>query len=196
MRAFGLGERTALDFPDETPGILEAVAGVGGHREVHRRLRPGRRQQPDPAGRGRQHDRQRRHVRRAEAGRRRRSTPTARCARCRPSETHEVVRPEVAEQMQRMMREVVCRGHGQAGPGARAVDRRQDRHRLHRPARRRLRQRRTARRPTTPASSGSCPAEDPQVTILVSIDQPPRRQRATASAARPRRRCSASWRRR
>ena len=27
-----------------------------------------------------------------------------------PSETHEVVRPEVAEQMQRMMREVVCRG--------------------------------------------------------------------------------------
>ena len=46
----------------------QPVAGVGRHREVHRRLRTGRRQQPDPAHLGGQHDRQRRHVRRAQAG--------------------------------------------------------------------------------------------------------------------------------
>ena len=42
---------------------------------------------------------------------------------------------------------------------------------------------------------GFFPAEDPQVTILVSIDEPPA-DAATASAAPPPRRCSGSWRRR
>ena len=110
MRQFGLGEKTALDFPDETAGILEPVAGVGGHGEVHRRLRPGRRQQPDPADRGRQHDRQRRHLRRAQAGAGRPSTRDGEVHEMPASATHEVVRPEIAEQMQQMMREVVCRG--------------------------------------------------------------------------------------
>ena len=46
-------------------------------------------------------------------------------------------------------------------------------HRLHRPAERRLRQRRTARKAYYASFVGFLPAEDPQVTILVSIDQPP-----------------------
>ncbi len=55
-------------LPGREPGHPEALAGVGGHREVHRRLRSGRRQQPDPAHLRRQRDRQRRHLRGAEAG--------------------------------------------------------------------------------------------------------------------------------
>ena len=57
------GEKTALDFPGENPGHPQALEGLGGVREVHGRLRPGLGEQPDPARLGRQHDRQRRHLR-------------------------------------------------------------------------------------------------------------------------------------
>ena len=36
MRAFGLGERTALDFPDESPGILKPWNDWTGHGALHR----------------------------------------------------------------------------------------------------------------------------------------------------------------
>ena len=68
MQAFGLGQRTALNFPDENARHPQVVAAVGGHREVHGGLRTRRRQQPDPADRGGQRDRQRRHVRGPQAG--------------------------------------------------------------------------------------------------------------------------------
>ena len=90
MRAFGLGQRTALHFPGENPGHPQAVADVGGHREVHGRLRAGRREQPDPAHLGRQHDRQRRCLHGARSWCQAPSTPTARSARRRAG-SHQVV---------------------------------------------------------------------------------------------------------
>lgn len=89
-----------------------------------------------------------------------------------PSDTHRVVRPEVAEQVNLMMREVVCEGTarparvdgltiaGKTGTGLKAqpgggyVD---------------------ADGNKTYYSSfvGYFPAEDPQVTVLISIDEPP-----------------------
>ena len=111
------------------------------------------------------------------------------------SATHEVVSPEVAEQMQWMMREVVCRGTakqarvpglsiaGKTGTGLIAqADGGYDRA--------------DGTKAYYASFVGFLPAEDPQVTILVSIDQPPRRQRRPLRWHGRRARCSASWPRR
>ena len=110
MRAFGLGAADGAQLPRREPRHPRAVAGVGGHREVHRRLRPGRRQQPDPADLGRQHDRQRRHVRRARSSSARRVDADGEVRDMPPSATHEVHpagdrRADAADDEQ-----VVCRG--------------------------------------------------------------------------------------
>ena len=68
MRAFGLGEATALGFPGESPGHHEELEGPLGIRTRHDGLRPGRLEHVDPARRGDQRDRQRRHLHRAEVG--------------------------------------------------------------------------------------------------------------------------------
>ncbi len=112
-----------------------------------------------------------------------------------PSATREVVRPEIAEQMQAMMKEVVCRGTAkqaqvpglsiagktgtgfiaQPGGGYVKADGTKDYY---------------------ASFVGFLPAEDPQVTILISIDDLPLRRRRTASVAPSRPRCSGNWRRR
>ena len=168
LRAFGFGERTALDFPDESNGILHpwqewegtekftvaygqnvASSPIQLAAAVNTIANDGRYVEP-------------RLVSGIVDG-------DGDVTELPPSATREVVRPEIAEQMQAMMKEVVCRGTakqaqvpglsiaGKTGTG------------LHRPARRRLRQgrrhegllRQLRRVP---------PAEDPQVTILISID--------------------------
>ena len=43
MRAFGLGEATALEFPGESPGILKHWKDVWGTEQCHGGVRPGRR---------------------------------------------------------------------------------------------------------------------------------------------------------
>ena len=62
------GAEDGAGLPGREPGHPPPVADVGGDREVHRRLRPGCGEQPDPARLGGQRDRQRRRLRGAQAG--------------------------------------------------------------------------------------------------------------------------------
>jgi cell division protein FtsI (penicillin-binding protein 3) len=100
--------------------------------------------------------------------------PTGEIAEAQPSETREVVRPEIAQEVQRMMRQVVCRGTaklaqegienfsvaGKTGTGLKAQPNgtylNEDGERVY-----------------YASFVGFFPAEDPQVTVLVSIDEPP-----------------------
>ncbi len=171
MEAFGLGEKTALQFPGENPGILNPWRTWEGTEKFTVAYGQGVASSPiqlisainviandgvyvapklvmggvDPAGT------------RMET---------------LPSRTREVVRPRAARQMQRMMREVVCRGTaklakvpdlsvaGKTGTGFIAqpdggyVDA-------------------NGKLAYYASFVGFFPAEDPQVTVLVSIDQPP-----------------------
>ncbi|HSJ91862.1 MAG TPA: penicillin-binding transpeptidase domain-containing protein, partial [Ilumatobacter sp.] len=91
-----------------------------------------------------------------------------------PSATHEVIRPEVAGQMQYMMRQVVCRGTaklaqegvdnfsiaGKTGTGLKAQP-----NGTYLDA--------SGNRVYYASFAGFFPAEDPQITVLVSIDEPP-----------------------
>jgi cell division protein FtsI (penicillin-binding protein 3) len=90
-----------------------------------------------------------------------------------PSDSREVITPEVAAEMQRMMRQVVCRGtaelaqegvenfnvSGKTGTGLKAQE-----HGYLNAA---------GERVYYASFVGFFPAEDPQVTVLVSIDEPP-----------------------
>ncbi len=171
MRAFGLGEKTALQFPGENPGILNPWRTWEGTEKFTVAYGQGVASSPvqlisavnviandgvyvapklvmggvDPEGT------------RMET---------------LPSRTREVVRPRAAHQMQRIMREVVCRGTaklaqvpdlsvaGKTGTGFIAqpdggyVDE-------------------NGKLAYYASFVGFFPAEDPQVTVLVSIDQPP-----------------------
>ena len=171
MRAFGLGERTPLDFPDESSGILKdwkkwegsepyTLAYGQGVSSTSIQLaaainviaNDGRYVAPKLV--------------KATIGADGEVTDTA------ASETRDVVGPEVAKQMNALMREVVCTGTakaaqvpgvsvaGKTGTGLKAqpngtyVNERGER---------------------TYYSSfvGFFPAEDPEVTVLISIDEPP-----------------------
>ncbi|MET0145839.1 MAG: penicillin-binding protein 2 [Ilumatobacteraceae bacterium] len=171
MREFGLGERTALNFPDETAGILAPWETWEGTEKYTVAYGQGVASSPVQLisavntiandgvyvapklvkatvdADGEVHD-------------------------MPPSASHEVVSPEVATQMQQMMRQVVCRGTakqarvpglsiaGKTGTGYIAQENggydRED-----------------GTKAYYASFVGFLPAEDPQVTILVSIDQPP-----------------------
>ena len=168
MRAFGFGERTALDFPDESDGILHPWEEWEGTEKftvaygqyvasspiqliaaVNTIANDGRYVDPKLVAGIVDH--------------------TGEVTETPPSPSREVVRPRVAEQMQAMMREVVCSGtakqarvHGlsiagktgtgfiaQPGGGYVKADGTKDYY---------------------ASFVGFLPAEDPQVTILISID--------------------------
>ena len=168
LRAFGFGERTALDFPDESSGILHpwqewegtekftvaygqnvASSPIQLAAAVNTIANDGRYVEP-------------RLVSGIVDG-------DGEVTELPPSATREVVRPEIAEQMQAMMKQVVCRGTatqaqvpglsiaGKTGTGFIAqpeggyvkADGSKDYY---------------------ASFVGFLPAEDPQVTILISID--------------------------
>lgn len=173
LRTFGFGEPTALEFPNESPGILKDWEDLWGSERVtvaygqgfaatpiqmvsavNAIANDGMYVAPRLVG--------------AVVGPDGDVTPTE------PSATHEVIRPEVAEQMQYMMRQVVCRGTaklaqdgvehfsiaGKTGTGLKAqpngtyLD--EDGNRVY-----------------YASFAGFFPAEDPEITVLVSIDEPP-----------------------
>ena len=127
MAAFGLGQKSELDFPGESTGILKPGRRPVGLGTSHGRLRPRRRQHVVAARGSDQHDRQRRRVRRAEAGQGDGRTR-------RVGHRH----PALAGTSRRVRagghaddRDDAQRGvhrHCHTGPGRRAVDRRQDRY--------------------------------------------------------------------
>ncbi len=170
MREFGLGDRTALNFPDETAGILHPWQEWEGTEKYTVAYGQGVASSPIQlvsavntiANDGRY-----------VAPKLVKATVDAsgEVREMPESETREVVSTAVAEQMQTMMREVVCRGTakqarvpglsiaGKTGTGFIA----QPDGGYELP---------DGSKAYYASFVGFLPAEDPQVTILVSIDQP------------------------
>ena len=154
MRAFGLGEATALGVPGRVPGHHEALEGHVGIGARHGGLRPGRLEHVDPAGGRDQRDRQRRYVRRAQA------RPLDRRAR-RHGDRHPAIGDPRGRRRGDRRGDAAAdeagrlRGHRRTGPGQGLRRRRQDRHRIQGPTRRHVLRRGRQPRATTRASSGS-----------------------------------------
>lgn len=171
MRAFGLGATTALNFPDENPGILKPWRDLIGLEKYTVAYGQGVASSPIQlisaintiANDG------------TYVPPRLLTATLDRAGELRPvprAATRPVVRPEVAEQMQLMMKQVVCEGTasqaqvpglsiaGKTGTGYIAQE---DGGYL----------RADGTKAYYASFVGFLPAEDPQVTILVSIDQPP-----------------------
>ena len=172
MRAFGLGEKTALDFPGESNGILKHWSDLWGpsaSRSPTGRASPAPRSSWSSAVNTIANDGTLRGAA-ARAGLHRAATASDR--RRRPSATREVISPRSPTQMQHMMREVVCRAARASWRSVRrACRRRQDRHRPQGPGDGYLNA--AGERAYYASFVGFFPAEDPQVTVLVSIDEPP-----------------------
>ena len=171
MRAFGLGEQTALGFPGESGGILKHWTELQGSEQVTVSYGQGLASTPIQlvtavnviANDGLYVAPK---VVRGVVGADGAITPTA------PSATHEVVRPESAAIVQDMMVDVVCAGTatraqvdsfnvaGKTGTGLKAQPNGgyEDE---------------SGQRSYYASFVGFFPAEDPQVTVLISIDEPP-----------------------
>lgn len=173
MRSFGLGEKTALDFPGESPGILKHWTDLWGSERVTVAYGQGLASTS---------------IQLAAAVNVIANDGTYVAPRlvagtvgvdgevvpAEPSTTHEVVSQSVAEDVQSMMRQVVCRGTGKraqqgitnfsvagkTGTGLKAQPDggyyNEDGELVY-----------------YASFVGFFPAEDPQVTVLVSIDEPP-----------------------
>ncbi len=170
MRAFGLGERTALNFPDETAGILHPWQEWEGTEKYTVAYGQGVASSPIQlvsAVNTIANDGMYVAPKLVKAT----VDATGEVREMPESETREVVSTAVAEQMQTMMREVVCRGTakqarvpglsiaGKTGTGFIA----QPDGGYELP---------DGSKAYYASFVGFLPAEDPQVTILVSIDQP------------------------
>ena len=70
IHAFGIGQRTDIDFPGESAGIVPGAVAVVGHLDSHRPDRPGHCGHRSANARRLQHDRKWRHVRTAPSRRR------------------------------------------------------------------------------------------------------------------------------
>jgi cell division protein FtsI (penicillin-binding protein 3) len=173
LRSFGFGERTALDFPSESPGILKHWTDLWGSERVTVAYGQGFAataiQMASAVN--------------AVANDGEYVAPTlvrgfidedGDLIEADPPARHEVVRDDVAHEVQAMMRQVVCRGTGKlaqegvenfnvagktgtglkAQPGGGYTDE-------------------NGNRVYYASFAGFFPAEDPKVTVLVSIDEPP-----------------------
>ena len=173
MRSFGLGEKTALDFPGESAGILKHWTDLWGSERVTVAYGQGLASSS---------------IQLASAINTIANDGTYVAPRlvkgfvgpdgdvtdADPSATHEVISTETAEQVQAMMHQVVCRGTGtraatgitnfsaagKTGTGLKAQ-----------PNGTYLNA--AGQRVYYASFVGFFPAEDPQITVLVSIDEPP-----------------------
>jgi cell division protein FtsI (penicillin-binding protein 3) len=171
LREFGMGRKTALDFPGENPGILRPWPTWEGTEKFTVAYGQGVASSPIQLASAVNviaNDGVYAAPKLVMGG----VDGEGTVLQTLPSRTHQVVRPRVAAQMQRMMREVVCRGTaeqaqvpnlsvaGKTGTGFIAqpdggyVDA-------------------SGKLAYYASFVGFFPAEDPQVTVLVSIDQPP-----------------------
>jgi cell division protein FtsI (penicillin-binding protein 3) len=174
MRRFGLGEQTALNFPGESNGILKHWSDLWGSERVTVAYGQGVAStsiQLVSAVNAIANDGTYVAPRLVQGY----IGPDGETVDADPSETREVIRPEIALEMQQMMRGVVCdpsgtgelaqRGvenfavAGKTGTGLKAQE-----HGYLNAA---------GERVYYASFVGFFPAEDPQVTVLVSIDEPP-----------------------
>lgn len=171
MRAFGLGESTALDFPGESAGIFKQWNELHGSEKYTVSYGQGLASTPIQliaavnaiANDGLYVAPK---LVRGFVGEDGEISPTA------PSATHEVISPNTAEVMQSMMTDVVCSGTatraqvssfnvaGKTGTGLKAQPNGgyEDEFGV---------------RSYYASFVGFFPAEDPQITVLISIDEPP-----------------------
>jgi cell division protein FtsI (penicillin-binding protein 3) len=173
MRGFGLGETTALDFPGESPGILKHWTDLWGSERVTVAYGQGMASTS---------------IQLAAAINTIANDGTYVAPRlvqgtvdgngdiiaAEPSVTHEVVSTETAETVQAMMHQVVCRGTGkraQQGIGGFSVAGKTGTGLKAQPNGTYLDE--EGQRVYYASFVGFFPAEDPQVTVLVSIDEPP-----------------------
>ena len=174
MRLFGLGEKTALNFPGESAGLLKDFDDLWGSERVTVAYGQGlasTSMQLVSAINAIANDGT--YVApRLLAGT---VGPSGDVTDAQPSATHEVIRPEIAEQVQQMMRGVVCdplgtgelaqRGianfsvAGKTGTGLKPHPDGQY-------------EDAAGNRLYYASFVGFFPAEDPQVTVLISIDEP------------------------
>ena len=109
MKAFGLGQRSALNFPDENPGILKWWQKWEGTEKFTVAYGQGVASSPiqlisavNTIANGGMYVAPKLVQATIDAGGVERTMP--------PSATHEVIRPEVAAEMRSIMKDVVCRG--------------------------------------------------------------------------------------
>jgi cell division protein FtsI (penicillin-binding protein 3) len=174
MRRFGLGERTALNFPGESTGILKHWSDLWGSERVTVAYGQGVAStsiQLVSAVNALANDGTYVAPRLVEGY----VGPDGEVVDADPSETREVITPAVAHEMQRMMREVVCDASGTGELAQRGVEnfavagktgtglKAQEHGYLNA----------AGERVYYASFVGFFPAEDPQVTVLVSIDEPP-----------------------
>jgi cell division protein FtsI (penicillin-binding protein 3) len=172
MRRFGLGERTALDFPGESSGILKHWSDLWGSERVTVAYGQGVAStsiQLVSAVNAIANDGTYVAPRLVQSY----VDAEGNVVDADASETREVIKPEVAYEMQRLMRAVVCRGTaklaqdgvehfnvaGKTGTGLKAQE-----HGYLNAA---------GERVYYASFVGFFPAEDPEITVLVSIDEPP-----------------------
>jgi cell division protein FtsI (penicillin-binding protein 3) len=172
MRRFGLGERTALNFPGESGGILKHWSDLWGSERVTVAYGQGVAStsiQLVSAVNAIANDGTYIAPRLVQSY----VDAEGNVVDADPSETREVIKPEVAHEMQRLMRDVVCNGTaklaqdgvehfnvaGKTGTGLKAQE-----HGYLNAA---------GERVYYASFVGFFPAEDPQITVLVSIDEPP-----------------------
>lgn len=186
MRAFGLGEKTALDFPNESPGIFKAADELWGSERVTVAYGQGLSSTPlqmaaaiNTIANDGVYVAPR--LVSATVG------PDGSTIERPPSQTRQVVSPQAAAETTAIMQEVVCNPKGtakraavdglpiagktgtafKAAPNGTYYD--EDGDRIY-----------------YASFAGFFPAEDPQVTVLVAIDEPPAGSRdrfgGTASA--------------
>ena len=173
LRSFGFGEPTSLEFPSESPGILKHWEDLWGSERVTVAYGQGFAATPIQmvsAVNAIANDGMYVAPRLVEAF----VGPDGEVTGAEPSATHEVIRPEVAAEMQYMMRQVVCRGTakraqegvehfsiaGKTGTGLKAQP-----NGTYLDA--------NGNRVYYASFAGFFPAEDPQISVLVSIDEPP-----------------------
>lgn len=173
LRSFGFGERTSLEFPNESPGILKDWEDLWGSERVTVAYGQGFAATPIQmvsAVNAIANDGMYVAPRLVDAF----VDADGEMTPAEPSATHEVVRPEVAAEMHYMMRQVVCRGTatraqegvenfsiaGKTGTGLKSQP-----NGTYLDA--------AGNRVYYASFAGFFPAEDPQVTVLVSIDEPP-----------------------
>ena len=175
MRRFGLGEKTALDFPGESAGILKHWKDLWGSERVTVAYGQGVAStsiQLAAAVNVIANDGMYVAPRLVKGM----VGPDGDVTDSPPSATHEVVRPEVAAQMQYIMRRVVCdpKGTGelaQQGVEGFSVAGKTGTGLKAQPNGTYINEQ--GERAYYASFVGFFPAEDPQVTVLVSIDEPP-----------------------
>jgi cell division protein FtsI (penicillin-binding protein 3) len=184
MRAFGLGERTALDFPDESPGILKPWNDWTGTERCTVAYGQGVSSTPIQlasavnviANDGAYVSPR---LVSATVG------PDGELTEATPSETQQVVSEQTATQMQSIMRQVVCSGTAAsaqvegwsiAGKTGTAYKAQADGTYFNADG---------VTHDYYSSFVGFFPAEDPQVTVLISIDEPKQGFNSGSQSAAP-----------